>query len=256
MKSLLGTNGLTHEHNIRYFSGKASAAAWFLLLFGAVAAAVGFGSEGVVIGVIGCALVALALYEFISVKLRKVTGAELDAFSAAAAEGVRLEKKALKNLYLDVWDLDAGETVSLRGYTHVGIDTVPCFRRDEADGKLRSSVYQLSYFLFLPERFYAYSYAFSLIDKKNTELGHGFRYSDVKKAGIFHEKLKHADEGGEKREAFEATYLRVEIKGGAAYSFAFDGTEDGAQKAKRALELLKDPSAVLPEPQPLEAADA
>jgi hypothetical protein len=257
MKSLFKFDKLTQENNIRYFTQKASSAAWFLLIFGFAAAVMGFGSDSILMGIIGCALVALAAYEFVSVKLRKVTGAELDAFSSDAAQQVRLEKKALKCLCLDVWDLDAGEALRLQGYTHIGIDTAPCFRRDEGDGKLRSSVYQLSYLLFTPERFYAYSYAFSLVDKKNTELGHGWRYSDVRKAGIFHEKLKHIDADGKgKLEAAEAVYLRIEIREGAVYSFAFDGTQDGADQAKRILELIRDPSAiVLPAQQPPQAAN-
>jgi len=246
MKILFNFDNLTHENNIRYFTQKASGAAWFLLIFGVAAAVMGFGSDSVLMGIIGCVLVIIAAYEFITVKLRRVTGAELDSHSTDAANRIQLEKKALKGLCLDVWDLDAGEAVILRGYTHIGVDTVPYFRRDETDGRLRSSVYQLTYFLLMPEKFYAYSYAFSLIDNKKKEFCNSFRYQDVNMAGIYHEKLKHIVGGDdEKHETSEVTYLRLEIKQGGSYSFAFNGDEDGASKAKRMKELLKDPSKIV-----------
>lgn len=246
MRSLFKPDNLTHENNIRYFTQKANGAAWFLLIFGVVAAVMGFGSDGILMGIIGCVLIAVAIYEFVSVKLRKVTGAELDCHSAEAAKKIQLEKNALKGLCLDVWDLDAGESIILQGYAHIGVDTVPYFRRDETDGRLRSSVYQLTYFLFMPDRLYAYSYAFSLIDNKRKEFSNSFRYSDINTAGIYHEKLKYMVGGDDKKyETTETIYLRLEITQGNTYSFAFDGDEGGAAKAKHIKELLRDPSKIV-----------
>jgi hypothetical protein len=220
------------EDNIRYFKPGTMKVVLFLGILGLLILAVGM-EEGfkTFFLAIGGVLVFLAIYQFIWNKLHKMTGAALDKNIEEGKDKINLRKKTLDTLCLDKSDLACLKSLKTEGYCHNGIDTQPLFRRDDDDGRLRSSNYQISIFLFGADRFYTYAYTRSLVDNELAQKGRMWRYSEIVKADVKKENFTYIVGGNdEKHETAEIEYFVVTSSDGESYIFEINNDTDAPAK--------------------------
>lgn len=240
---------MSRETASQYFSQRAGVLVWLVGIIGLCMVYVGYAGQrrSVIFMAVGAALAVLCAYELIRSRKRKKTGAELDATADAAVAKRNLYACALKELCLDASDVSDNERTSLYGYCPLPIRTQPYFRRDAADGKLRTSNYQTSMLIFCPDRFYTYTYVVSLVDKENTESGRLWRYDQVTEARVVQEDCTYViGAGDEKRETSPIEYLSLTDAEGSRFSFFFDRTPDAGKRIDRILELLRERAGITP----------
>ncbi len=231
------------EANLRYFNPKVNFTVLFLAVFGFAMLAIGYGQMSVLFMVVGGLLIMLGIYQFFWNRTHKITGAQLDQSAKAMADKLPLKKNALAALCLDAEDVVDWTGIILAGYCTTGIRTEPLFRKDEADGRLRSSNYQVTVFWFAPKKLYVYTVVKSLVDKENLEQGHMWRYGSIKYLDFATQDFTYTSGGDEKRETTQVSFLRLKDTKGGSYAFAFEGSSDAALKVERLRKLVQERSA-------------
>lgn len=231
---------MSKEGARQYFSQKTSLLLWLLGAVGLGMVYVGYAGErrSVIFMAVGVVLALLCIYEVIRGKRRKKRGTELDALVREALKGNKLYTDALKELCIDAADVMDCERIALGGYCAYPIATRPYFRRDEEDGKLRSSNYQSSLFIFCSDRFYTYSDVISLVDKEREQSGRMWRFGRVTDARVVCEPFTYlVGTDDEKRETCDIEYLHIaDAEGGV--SFFFERENGGAERVERILSLI------------------
>ncbi|MBQ7491364.1 MAG: hypothetical protein IJT76_02015 [Clostridia bacterium] len=169
------------EHAALYFRRGGGYSALFLLVLGFAVGTTGYHRGGkTVFLVIGAIFAVMAIWLWLRGARIKVTGAEVDA--AARRRSVSpeaLRKAALKELALDEKKTAALQTVTLAGYTPLGIKTEPLLRWDESDGRARSSNYQQTCLLLGETLMYTYTEVRSLVDGEFYRRGRIWRFDAV-----------------------------------------------------------------------------
>jgi len=228
------------EDNIRYFKPGTMKVVFFLGIFGLLMLAVAVEENyKALFLVIGGMLVFLAVYQFFWNKTHKMTGAALDRNIEEGRGRINLRKKTLDTLCLDQSDLACLKSLKTEGYCHNNIDTQPLFRRDADDGKLRSSNYQISVFLFGSDRFYTYAYIRSLVDNELAQKGRMWRYSEIVKADIEKETLTYIVGGNdEKHETAEIEYFIITSSDGESYIFETNNDADAPVKINQIRQII------------------
>jgi hypothetical protein len=233
---------MNQESAMQYFSQKNGILVWLLGIIGVAMIYVGYTGERrswLFMGA-GVVLIVLCIYELINNKRHKKSGADLDKIADALAAKQDFQKEALRQLCLENRDIRGFESVRLEGYCMLPIETQPYFRKDAADGKLRSSNYQVTLFFLGSERFYVYTYVKSLVDKEKLEQGRLWRYSQVTFAQIKEEQFGYTvgtDNDAKREEALVSSLVLCDEEGNR-YVFAFDRTNDAQRRVEKLCQKL------------------
>lgn len=230
----------------RYFYKQALASLILFAVIGAALCAVGLKEDSSrVFLFIGLLFFAMAAAQFIRDRVRKMSGSKVDEHLKQMVSSIKLRRNALDKLCIDEPDVEGAKVATIYGFSAEPIDTGALIKKDEEDGRTRTSNYQLSVLFFCKDRFYTYSDMRSLVDKERREFGRMWRYGNVERCYI--ETLERTfpiNKDGSKTDTAEFTYLTIEGRRGEHFCFAFDGVDGGELIANSVVEYLTERVAI------------
>lgn len=221
------------EKNLIYFCKRARSSALMLLILSFGMGSIGYTRDGThVFLVIAAVFATMAIWQFIKVKIIRVTGAEIDESATRIKERVNLVKNAAVAFNLEQDDLERLNIISFSGYTPRAIETEALLRYDNEDEKARSSNYQLSVFFLDESIMFAYTETHSLVDSEYTDSSRIWRYVTINNCEIDCEKERCLVDVNRPEERKDGTFDRIILYGENGEAFAYYYEKENTEAAE------------------------